>query len=333
MAGKEKKRVTVYDIAKEAAISPSTVSRVLNNSLLVKDETRSKILRTAEELGFRKRRIRKQRRRAILNIFLFLPLLRSRQYHLFYDPVTLISSVENGFEDIRANIICGINGDTRYFDNKKFGDIDGCIFAFTDPDPRLLERIQEASIPFILLNRSHKRYSYIAGDNAAGMELLLRRMAEKKSPLKPCYLGFRPVAAVSAERREGFLRACRSHGIDDGREHCYELLSLADIDDGLIGRLQDKGYNGVCAFNDVIAVYFYQACMHRGIQVPRHFSLSGYDNSPVRMLLDKKIDTIELGSEILGFTAGEWLRRQIIDRRSDVMQKRLKGAYLKGESL
>jgi hypothetical protein len=51
------------------------------------------------------------------------------------------------------------------------------------------------------------------------------------------------------------------------------------------------------------------------------------------MLLDKKIDTIELGSEALGFSAGEWLRQQIIERRSDVLQKRLKGAYLKGDSL
>lgn len=333
MKEQKKKRVTVYDIANKLEISPSTVSRVLNNSLLVKDETRRKILRQAEELGYRKRRIRKQRKRAILNIFLFLPLLPSRQYHLFYDPVTLISNIESGFEDIRTNIICGINGDTQYFENKKFGDIDGCIFAFTDPNSRLLERIQEAHIPFILLNRSHDRYSYIAGDNAAGMELLLRKMAEKKKALKPCYLGFRPVSAVSEERRKGFLQACESLGIEGNRKNCCELSSLADIDDGLIGRILDEGYNGICAFNDVVAVYFYQACMHRGIPIPRQFSLSGYDNSPVRMLLDKKIDTIELGSEALGFSAGEWLRQQIIERRSDVLQKRLKGAYLKGDSL
>ena len=67
------KRVTVYDIAKKLDISPSTVSRVLNNSNLISNERARQIHKIAEEMGYRPRAIKKQVNRAILNIHLFLP--------------------------------------------------------------------------------------------------------------------------------------------------------------------------------------------------------------------------------------------------------------------
>ena len=44
--------LTTKDIARLAGVSQSTVSRSLNNSPLISDETRGRVLRIAEELGF-----------------------------------------------------------------------------------------------------------------------------------------------------------------------------------------------------------------------------------------------------------------------------------------
>ena len=46
---------TIKDIAKHVGVSPATVSRVLNNdqSITVKEETRSKIFTIAKEMGYR----------------------------------------------------------------------------------------------------------------------------------------------------------------------------------------------------------------------------------------------------------------------------------------
>ncbi|HOT05234.1 MAG TPA: LacI family DNA-binding transcriptional regulator, partial [Atribacter sp.] len=43
---------TIYDIAKRAGVSPATVSRALNNQNLVKEETRKKIHKIAEEMNY-----------------------------------------------------------------------------------------------------------------------------------------------------------------------------------------------------------------------------------------------------------------------------------------
>ena len=45
--------VTIKDIAKKVGVSPSVVSRALNNKYGVKAETRERIVRTAKEMGYR----------------------------------------------------------------------------------------------------------------------------------------------------------------------------------------------------------------------------------------------------------------------------------------
>ncbi|RYF94288.1 MAG: LacI family transcriptional regulator, partial [Chitinophagaceae bacterium] len=48
-----KKRATIYDIAQKLNIAPSSVSRALSNSPLVKEATKKLILKTAEELNYK----------------------------------------------------------------------------------------------------------------------------------------------------------------------------------------------------------------------------------------------------------------------------------------
>jgi DNA-binding LacI/PurR family transcriptional regulator len=48
----QERPVTIYDIAKELQVSPTTVSRALNNSCLVKTATKARIMKKAAEIGF-----------------------------------------------------------------------------------------------------------------------------------------------------------------------------------------------------------------------------------------------------------------------------------------
>jgi LacI family transcriptional regulator len=53
MSAKPKKRATIYDLAKQAGVSPGTVSRVLNNRDRVKAATRERVLKAAQELDLK----------------------------------------------------------------------------------------------------------------------------------------------------------------------------------------------------------------------------------------------------------------------------------------
>ena len=47
------KRVTIYDVAKEAGVSLATVSRVINGSTVVKEPTRERVQEAIEKLGYK----------------------------------------------------------------------------------------------------------------------------------------------------------------------------------------------------------------------------------------------------------------------------------------
>ncbi len=330
------KKVTVYDIAKALDISPSTVSRVLNNSSLISEEKRELILRTAEEMHYEKRSIKKQKGRAIITIRLFLPRAKFSYIHLFYDVAELLEGVQQGFGETRVNIITSLNdGDLSLFDSKKLGDIDGCIFAFTKPSEQMEELLEDRGVPFLMLNRSNPEHNYVLVDNLSGMDKLVGAMYEKrKADLKPCFIGFSQLPSVSALREQGVVEACqRRHIPFDPQVDIIMVDSLTELNSKVIPALKERSYNAVLCFNDLMAVSLYQAALHQNWQVPHRFSLCGFDNSPMLQLMDQRIDTIEFSLRRLGMEAGLWLSSRIIDRSQAPIQKALEGTYIVGETI
>ena len=53
------KRITIYDVAKEADVSLATVSRVINDSNVVREDTRMRVQQAIEKLGYNQMRLRK----------------------------------------------------------------------------------------------------------------------------------------------------------------------------------------------------------------------------------------------------------------------------------
>ena len=329
------RKATVYSIANELGLSPSTVSRVLNNSSLISDSKRALILSTAERLHYRKRHIKRQGLRAIITIRLFLPAAKYSYIHLFYDVADLIDGVSAGFGETKINIITSINdGDPSLFDSKKLGDIDGCIFAFTVPSPELETRLEEREIPFVLLNRESPENNYVMVDGFGGMAKLVDALWMKRGEsLKPCYIGFSPLPGVSKRREDGFTAACRAKSIPVNSDSLFTIETIGELTGSVLAGIASKGYNAVVCFNDMLAISVYQAALHRSIRIPADFSLTGFDNSPILDLMDQRIDTIEFSLQKLGREAGCWLRSRTIERKDLSLQKSLEGDYIPGETI
>ncbi len=331
-----KKRVTVYDISEKLGISPSTISRVLNNSSLISEEKTNLILKTAKEMGYEKRSIKRQKGRAIINIRLFLPKTQFNYIHLFYDVAELIEGIQEGFGETRVNIITSLNdGNLSLFDSKKLGDLDGCIFAFTTPSKELENLLEDRVVPFLLLNRSNPKNNYVIVNNTIGMKRLVENMFNKRGiTLKPAFVGFSKLPSVSNQRAIGVLKACEKLNIPfDMEKDVFIVDSIDELSKKVLPVIKERGYNGVLCFNDLMAVSLYQAALRRNWFVPDLFSLSGFDNSPILQLMEQRIDTIEFSLLQLGTEAGIWLQSQIINRSTDPIQKALEGDYIAGETI
>ncbi len=331
---KPARKVTVYDLAKELGLSTSTVSRALDESDLIGSETRSLVLAAAKRLGYARRTIRRPESRSIVTIKLYIPESRDAYVHLFYDVAELIDGIQRGFGDVRLNIVTSLNdGSDVSFAAKKTGSMDAAVFAFTEADDFLYERYAERGAPVIHINRINAERNYVAVDNYLGMETLLRKVVDSGKNVKPCFLGFTPVAYISRERRAGLLGAASKLGISLSAEDCFEFDSIAALDGNFVRSLPERGYNAVFCFNDLVAVHVYNRALREGLDVPRDFMLTGFDNAPVLDLAPRRIDTIDFSIRELGHRTGTWLKSRLIDRTEVALRMTLAGDYVRGETI
>lgn len=71
--GMDKKRVTIKDISNTLGVSYAIINRALNNKSGVSDEMREKILKTADELGYRVNKVAQSMARAVITIGIVIP--------------------------------------------------------------------------------------------------------------------------------------------------------------------------------------------------------------------------------------------------------------------
>ncbi len=324
----DKKRVTLSDVAQSLDVSVSTVSRALRQSPLVDEKTAQRIREEAARLGYEFKPKRRQAGRAILTIAVLLPAQSDSWLHLFYDPGRLMQTLQEGFGGTRTNLVCVPDADWKdLFAHKKLGGIDGCIVAFADPPPELAERMDQAAIPRITLNRVLANGNYICRDQKHAMELHFERIRSVLGPdARIAYLHFDRIPGVSKSRYEGFLEHRTAGDI-------YTVSSLGEINDEFFSWIRSGRYRALICFNDVLAVYAYQAALHRAIRIPEDLALAGFDNSPVRRLTEKPIDTVELGTDEIGRDAAEWLRAAIIDPSVAPIRKMLISTYVPGSTI
>ena len=325
--------ITIYDIAKELKISPSTVSRVLNNSLLISDETSIKIHETAKSLGYKPRIIKKQQNRVILTIKLVTGPKNDHLLPIFYDFTDLIKGIKTGSENSKLNLAVEINdADLNLFENKKGGNVDGVIFAFTKPSDAVYAELGMRKIPNITINRSLKKEDFINCNNSIGLKELIVQLKRKRKDPRICYLFLAPHNDVSKGRLECLKIITKEEGLNFTTEDAIAIKDTDKINGDLFKSIKKK-YNSIVAMNDVLAITVLARASSFGFQIPNDFSLTGFDNSPVRSLFLQKVDTISLPVKEIGIKTGEWIQNRILHKSQVPFQIEIPGTYQMGDTI
>lgn len=323
-------RVTVYDIASEVGTSSSTVSRVLNGSALIAEQTRRAVLAAADRLGYTRRTVRRPAGRSVLNIVVFLPHAVDPHAHLFYDAAALFAGIESGLGEVRAHTIVALNGSSSPFEGKKLGDIDGCIFAFSSPPAAIRNLLSDRGIPVVVINRVDDRFACVANDHRAGMRSIAGAIAERRPEAKPCFLGVATANPVSRSRRSALVEQSL---LPVTRRDAVELDGVGRLTPELIERLVRRGYDTFICANDLVAVAAHDRLRDLGIRVPEQVGLTGYDAAPVRGLLGRAITTVDLAVERMGHEAADLLVTAVLERSVPSGCRFIPGAFIPGDTV
>jgi len=325
--------VTIYDIAKKLKTSPSTVSRVLNNSSLISNSTTTKIHEMARELGYEPRIIKRQQNRAIITIKLIVGPKNDHLLPIFYDFTDLISGIRAGAEGLRLNLAVEMNHENfNPFDHKKGGNMDGVVFAFTKPSDSIYEDLSKRKIPNITINRNLPGQDFVTCNNYLGIKELVNQLHSKRDNLKICFLHLTPHNDISLERLNCLKKISAEKKISFQGKDVIAIESLELINKDFFANIKKK-YNAIIAMNDVLAITVLARASSFGFQIPKDFSLTGFDNSPVRNLLPQKVDTISLPVSEIGFKVGQWIHHRIIQKEQTVFQQEITGVYQNGDTI
>jgi LacI family transcriptional regulator len=174
--------------------------------------------------------------------------------------------------------------------------------------------IDRVPVVFIGDNAKDTRRSYVAVDNYQGTILgtdYLFSLGHRSI----VYVGHRNDSHSHKLRVEGFISACKAHGIRYAVIENHEPFSSIDQGHALASELfaGDFPYTAVFAATDTTALGVMQAADEKHIEIPRDVSLIGFDNISYSMLPRINLTTIEQPFDTLASSAVDMLINHIQD--------------------
>ncbi len=308
-------KATINDIARLAGVSKKTVSRVINDSPLVKPDTRAKVHALMREYGYAP----DPQARG-------LAFRKSFLVGLVFDNPTAQYIVNMQYGVLDALRDTGYELVVHPCDSKREGYIDG-IRRFVLQQKLhgviLIPRVSEDQALADALREVDCRYVRIASvpfDEAGHMLVTQDRIAGAEAADYLESLGHRRIGLItgpkryrsSIERGGGFLDALAKRGVQVPPEYVYE--GGYTFESGVAGAEQllsrpDRP-TAIFACNDEMAAGVYKAAQRMGISIPVELSVVGYDDSPLASQLWPAMTTVRLPVRDVGRQAASLLLAQ-----------------------
>lgn len=304
-------KITMKDIAKKLNLSINAVSLVLNNKAGVSEETRSLVLKTADDMGYFDNKPKYLNSFASKNICLVLePRFFNDPY--FYSKVILgieEESRKNSY-DLIMNFIDGKNFTApNCLESRKASG----IIALGPLDDEYLLRLKNYGLPMVLVDNSSfiEPIDSILTDNKLGAYKATKYLINKGFE-KIGFFGDLSYSLSIKERYFGYSEALRDSSLyGENLDEMIKRYSLTtkieefvikhDVE-AILQRLKkivEMPEAFVCS-NDSAAIQLNNALNLLGYKVPEEVSIIGFDDIFLCNMIMPKLSTIKVNKELMG---------------------------------
>lgn len=333
-------RATLDDVCKRAQVSTATVSRVINQSPLVTERTRVRVMEAMHELGytpsFAARTLARQRTELIGVVFpaiasgFFTEVLRGidevaaeRRYHL----MTVFSHGREDEQKLIARLLLERRVDALILMNLLLPD-------------DFVRGLSNHGVPVVLIDRpvENANLASVVIDNFAGAASAMAHLFQH---------GYQKIAVIGgpgdsydALRR---LAGCQHAVREAGRSLPAELVWRGGFDEETGAAATRKWIesgrdlpDAIFALNDAMALGALGVLTERGIRVPRDIALVGFDDTESARhvgLTTVRVPMLEMGRAAAEFAVAGILNQKSQRRRvlaTELMVRRSCGCNQKG---
>ena len=310
---------TIYEIAKIAGVSPTTVSKVINNYPDVSDKTRAKIKKILEEENFlpdSQAQFLSTKKTWTLGIVYFEDLGVGLN-HPFFSGV--IEAFKRQSDKYGYSLLFGSKNDRlkndTFLEYFKYRCVDGIAIICTDPNDKETLELIESDFPIVVIDMFNKNTSTVTSDNVQGCSLALNYLYK---------LGHRKIAHIqgvaqadnwpSSIRKKTYIEVMKKLNLDIPEGYIVDGVNF-DVSGGYdamkeLLSLKDRP-TAVFASGDKLAIGAIDAIKDAGLRVPEDISVIGFDNIEIAKYVTPKLTTIRQNCQEIGKAAVDILIEQI----------------------
>jgi DNA-binding LacI/PurR family transcriptional regulator len=324
---------TADEVARRAEVSKMTVSRVFNGSKRVSVDTREKVLKIADEIGYQPNSAARALRTGKLETIGFLlwshDALRG-QFH---------SESLAGFESIAGQnglyvnlaIPTGKVSLPHLADDLIRSGRCGAIVIQSDQlAEQELRELEQMNAPLVLMNYSPDRIdkpnlSLVGYDNQSGIEQAVRHLAAL-GHRKIAYIGGTPEHHDQNSRESGFRRGLKGLGLELNEDwirpgNFQEAFTVGGLQaEYLLAQGSESPTAVVCA-SDETALGAMLSARRCGLKVPDDLSIVGFDNISYNEYLEHPLTTVNHSGWKMGVAVGETLLKLIESEQSEPIHR------------
>ena len=318
----QSKRVTSFDVAREAGVSRTTVSLVLNNvaNISINTATRERVLEAARKLNYHPdasgRKLVSGKSSTVGLV------LQQSAEQIIADAFLLhvMMGIEQSVSQSGFHVLLKSNDPAhpqRYTQLVSENLVDGIIVSGPRQDDEDLKKFYESGFPVVLMGQLNEDTLPFVDVNAVeGAAVATRYLIQ---------LGHRRIACITnaslqytsaQQRRQGYINALNEAGIpveealmregaytsESGFEAMQHILALPVLP------------TAVFVASDVVALGAMQAIRNAGMRIPEDMAVVGFDDIPMAPYFDPPLTTIRLPAFQLGWTAGKQLIALMLGR-------------------
>lgn len=276
--------VTIRDVARKAGVGVGTVSRVLNDSPLVSEDKRNRVLAAIQALDYAPSSIAQRLSRGrTMTIAVVSPFFTRRSN------VERLQGIEHvlaagGYDLVLYNVESAQRRDECLRTVPRRERVDGMLIVSLAPTDDEVARFTSTGVPTVLIDAFHPELSTVQIDDVAGamsavdhlIGLGHRRIAYigetltdnmfRSQPTQDRYLGYRQSLAAAGIEFDPDLHRQGRYGWRDSNRMANELLRM------------DHLPTAIFAYSDTMAMGALEAIRESGWHTPDDISLVGYDD-------------------------------------------------------
>lgn len=292
-----RKKVVMQDIADRMNISKNSVSQALSGKDGVSEETRQKIIKTAEEMGYRyKKKTRSSDRQQVKTIGLIASEFAFSMQNFFGQIYLAIESEaqRHGINLLIQSITPAARDSLvlpSFIDNY---NVEG-ILILSHISTDYINKVIDQGIPTVLIDHHHPliQADAVLTNNRFGAYTAVKHLLD---------LGHQDIAIIGnvnfspsyQERWEGYMLALREHGIEPQAERMFiDVQEDGELIDELVTSL-DRQPNAWFCLNDGYGFFVCSSLGKAGFRIPEDISVCGFDNSDFSQMSVPKITTIDI---------------------------------------